>query len=102
LICQVLARREDAVVACSALKRSYRDRLRLDGVRFVYLKGDYDRIRERLEARQGHFFDLGLLATQFETLEEPRRALAVDIAKTPAKIVREIRKRLDLDGIKNE
>jgi gluconokinase len=71
-------------------------RLRLDGVRFVYLKGDYDRIRERLEARQGHFFDLGLLATQFETLEEPRRALAVDIAKTPAKIVHEIRKRLDL------
>jgi carbohydrate kinase (thermoresistant glucokinase family) len=96
LIFQVLAQEEDAVVACSALAQSYRDYLRQPGVQFVYLKGDFDLFRERLEKRQGHFFDPDLLASQFEALEKPRRALVVDVAQTPAAIVRKIQDRLRL------
>lgn len=96
LIGEILSQQENAVIACSALTQSYRDYLRLDGVQFVYLKGDFDLIRERLENRRTHFFDPRLLESQFETLEEPRGALAVDIAQTPAAIVREIEKGLDL------
>lgn len=96
LMSEILAQKKDAVVACSALRQAYRDCLRLDGVQFVYLKGDYDLICERLENRRTHFFDPALLESQFETLEEPRGALAVDIAQTPAAIVREIEKGLDL------
>lgn len=95
LISEILAQKKDAVIACSALTQAYRDYLRLDGVQFVYLKGDFDLIRERLENRRTHFFDPRLLESQFETLEEPRGALAIDIAQTPAEIVREIKKCLD-------
>jgi gluconokinase len=93
---EVLARRQHAVFACSALKRTYRDFLRLDGVQFIYLKGDYELIRQRLERRKGHFFDARLLASQFDTLEEPERALVVDAAQTPDAIAGEIAQRLCL------
>jgi len=96
LISEILAQQEYSVVACSALRQSYRDHLRQPGVQFVYLKGDFDLIRERLENRRTHFFDPDLLASQYETLEEPRGALAVDIARPPDAIVREIEERLDL------
>ena len=96
LISETLAQKKDAIVACSALAQSYRDYLRQPGVQFVYLKGDFDLLRERLQNRQAHFFDPDLLASQFETLEEPRGALSVDVAQTPAAIVREIRERLGL------
>lgn len=92
----LLKRREQAVLTCSALKRSYRDLLRLDGVQFVYLKGDYELIRQRLEGRKGHFFDARLLANQFETLEEPHRALVVDAAASPEALASEIVQRLNL------
>lgn len=63
------------VLACSALKRSYRDVLR-DGarpnpLRFVYLRGTREVIGERLRARKGHFMNPALLESQFEALEEP-------------------------------
>jgi gluconokinase len=64
---------ERLVVACSALKRSYRDILshgRKD-VRFVFLDGSYELIASRLAARKGHFMPPGLLASQFKTLEPP-------------------------------
>ena len=96
LIAKVLAENKDAVVACSALAQSYRDYLRQPGVQFVYLKGSFELLRERLEKRRGHFFDPALLASQFETLEEPRGALVVDVDQTPAAIVREIQERLHL------
>ena len=92
----VLARGQHAVFACSALKRSYRDFLRLDGVQFIYLKGDYELFRQRLERRKGHFFDARLLASQFDTLEEPKSALVADAAQTPAAIAGEIMRRLNL------
>ena len=62
----------------------------------MYLKGDFDLIRERLENRRTHFFDPRLLESQFETLDEPRGALAVGIAQAPAAIVRQIEEHLDL------
>jgi len=83
--------REDAVFACSALKRVYRDILR-DGdqdVLFVYLQGSFDLLRERLKTRKGHFFDASLLRSQLDVLEEPGvdEALTLDIRKTPHEIV---------------
>jgi len=86
------------VLACSALKRSYRDVLRGgDGVKileFVYLKGSRELIGERMGAREGHFMPTALLDSQFATLEEPENALVVSVDQTPQAIVEEIVARL--------
>ena len=93
LIESCLAREEDAVLACSALKRSYRERLLVDGrVRLVYLKGDYELLEERLEGRRGHFMKPGMLDSQFDALEEPQRGLTVDVSPSPEKIIETIRR----------
>ncbi len=86
------------VLACSALKASYREVLTVDPARvvFVYLRGDIELIRERLRKRSGHFAGAGLLASQFEILEEPEGAIIVDIAQTPERIVASIRSALEL------
>ncbi len=80
---------ECVVVACSALRRSYRETIagRRRDVRFVYLRGNADLIQYRMSERQGHFMPPELLASQFETLEEPDDALTVDIRGTPTEIV---------------
>ena len=73
------------VLACSALKQAYRDRLAQAGeVRFVYLKGDAATIEPRLAHRTGHFMPPSLLASQFATLEEPTAAVVVDIVQPVA------------------
>jgi gluconokinase len=83
------------VVACSALKRAYRDILaggRSD-VGIVFLKGDRDLIARRLAARDGHFMPPALLDSQFAALEEPRadeRPIVVSIVPHPRKIVETI------------
>ncbi len=61
------------VVACSALKRDYRDRIRAQagGVVFVFLHGDPDTIRQRMAARVGHYMQPGLLESQLQTLQVP-------------------------------
>jgi len=90
-----LKKAESAVLACSALKKSYRDMLLIDErVRFVYLKGDYDLIKERLRARSDHYMNPDLLDSQFETLEEPHDALQIDIGSSPDAIVEIIRQHL--------
>jgi carbohydrate kinase (thermoresistant glucokinase family) len=68
-----LAQGRSGIIACSALKRAYRDRLRADrtNVVVVYIDGDADLIRQRLSARRGHFMPARLLASQFATLEPP-------------------------------
>lgn len=74
------------IVTCSALKRSYRDILRNDGVVFVLMAGTKEEIRERLEQRKGHFMPASLLDSQFDTLEPPEpdeRAIVVDVKGTP-------------------
>jgi len=85
-----------AVLACSALKQAYREHLVIDEaeVKLVYLKGDYDLIRERLAQRQGHFMPPELLASQFAALEEPEQGVVVDIVHPPETIVALIREQL--------
>ena len=84
------------VVACSALKRHYRDILARSGhevVRFVYLKGDKELIAKRITARHGHFMPPALLESQFAALEEPspdEHAIVVSVAGTPREIVGDI------------
>ena len=90
---------QNAVLACSALKRTYRQELSVGPeVRFVYLKGSPDLIAQRLRLRRGHFADEKILASQFTDLEEPEAAVTVDISQTPEKIVAEIRERLGLES----
>jgi gluconokinase len=85
------------VVACSALKRSYRDRLATAGdVRFVYLAGDYDTIAERLAVRKHKYMPATLLGSQFATLEPPGDALVVDTRRSVDEQVADIRAALDL------
>jgi gluconokinase len=94
---QATARNRSVVLACSALKASYRKQLfgGLDA-RLVYLKGTYEQIRDRLRARKGHFADEHILAAQFADLEEPTDAIVVDITPPPATIADEICRRLNL------
>jgi gluconokinase len=90
---------EPGVVACSALKRAYRDRLR-DGrpqVRIVYLRGSESEIGERLARRKGHFWPPRLLASQFADLEPPgedEHAIVVDIEETPEAVAKAVIERL--------
>jgi carbohydrate kinase (thermoresistant glucokinase family) len=93
-----LDRGESAVLACSALKQSYRNRLRVDErVRFVVLRADPDVLRRRLADRPGHYFAPSLLASQLETLELPRDALILDASGSPNVLVHEIETALGLD-----
>jgi gluconokinase len=87
-----LDRREPLVIACSALKQRYRDRLRdgLRPIRFVYLKADAATLRARLSHRAGHFAGPSLLDSQLAALEEPSDALTLDATQTPAAIVEQI------------
>ena len=89
----------NVVLACSALKQSYREKLwQGPEVKFVYLKGTYELIAHRLQARKEHFADEHILASQFTDLEEPSpsEAITVDISPSPEQIVDEICRRLGL------
>jgi gluconokinase len=92
------AEAKSAVIACSALKQSYRDRLVLnqDLVRIVYLRGSYRLIGKRLQDRPNHFFDPKLLANQFDTLEEPQDVVTVEVTGQPVEIVSLIKRELRL------
>ncbi|MEH2591896.1 gluconokinase [Bradyrhizobium sp. AZCC 1721] len=92
---------EHAVIACSALKRAYRDILvhGRDDVRIVFLDGTQDLIAARLAARKGHFMPPGLLASQFRTLEPPgagERPITVSIDAPVENIVDDIVRQLNL------
>ncbi|PRX54520.1 gluconokinase [Flagellimonas meridianipacifica] len=79
-----------AVIACSALKSSYREILKNDmgsSLKFVYLEGSFELVKSRLEKRKAHFMPIDLLKSQFETLEPPTDAIKVSIALSPEKIV---------------
>jgi gluconokinase len=77
----ILAQGGHAVLACSALKQAYRDRLaRAGDVRFVHLAGDYATIAARLASRQHRYMPATLLDSQFAALEPPADALVVDVA----------------------
>ncbi len=84
------------ILACSALKESYREYLDVgEGVEYVYLRGDFPLIQQRLAGRVGHYMNPALLRSQFEALEEPRRGeTIVSVDQPPAAVVGEIRREL--------
>jgi gluconokinase len=95
LIAGWLTAGKNAVLACSALKRTYREKLQLSPeVKFVYLKGNPSLLHQRLHARLGHFMTEQMLASQLAALEEPDNAVVVDVDALPAEIAAKIRARL--------
>jgi gluconokinase len=93
---EITDRAGSAVLAASALRIAHRDRIRSSGkdVHFVYLRGEFEQIKARLEQRSDHFFGVDLLASQFEILEEPESAIEIDSSLDPSEIIREIREAL--------
>lgn len=96
---ETLARSEGTtVVACSALKRAYRDIIRRGGpVIFVHLTGPREVIAERMKQRTGHFMPVSLLDSQLETLEPPgagELSITVDLDRAPTQIVDDVLIRL--------
>ncbi|MDR9365716.1 MAG: gluconokinase [Balneolaceae bacterium] len=92
----------DAILACSALKKAYRDRL-IEGfneeeVIFIFLDGPKILISERLNKREGHYMPAELLDSQFETLEKPKEAIRVSIEPKPENIAEKIISKLPLDS----
>lgn len=90
---QWLQENKNVVLACSALKASYRQYLILDEerVKLIYLKGAFELIQKRLHMRQDHFMPEELLKSQFNALEEPSDAITVDISGPQEVIVQKIR-----------
>ena len=90
---QWLQENKNVVLACSALKDSYRQFLLVDRdrIKLVYLKGSYELIQKRLQERHNHYMSEKLLDSQFDTLEEPLDAISIDVAASPQVIVKNIR-----------
>ncbi len=93
-IASILQQDRNAVLACSALKSSYRE-IMLDNcdrsqIRLVYLKGSFQLIQERLKQRQNHYMSPDLLQSQFDILEEPEDAIYVDISQPMDAIAQQI------------
>ncbi len=99
LIERSVAANESAVLACSALKRAYRECLRVNNqVKFVFLRGDYALVEEQVRRRHGHFMNPALLQSQFDDLEEPKPdedTLTIELGRTPRELVDEIKAKLN-------
>jgi len=92
-----LANGENGIMACSALKRSYREHLRVnEQVVFVHLAATPELIRRRLEQRKGHFMNPSLLESQFATLETAQNELSVDASLPPEVLVQQLRDALHI------
>lgn len=90
---QWLQENTNVVLACSALKDSYRQFLVVDrdSIQLVYLKGTYDLIQKRLQERQNHYMSETLLQSQFDALEEPLNTVYIDISQSPQAILQNIK-----------
>ena len=99
LIRSTLQEGESGVLACSALKQRYREQLNVDPaqVRFIYLKGSYELIKMRMQARPGHYMKPGMLDSQFAALEEPLDAITVEIDPSAEEIVDEVIRQLGVE-----
>jgi len=99
-ITRSFAAKENAVLACSALKRAYRQRLRVsDDVKFVFLRGNYALIERQLGRRRGHFMNPALLQSQFADLEKPESdedAITIELGQSPEELVEQIKAKLNL------
>ncbi|MEM1123978.1 MAG: gluconokinase [Bacteroidota bacterium] len=87
------AEEKGAVITCSALKAIYRRRLEKgihDLPDWVFLDGDFDLLLSRMNDREDHFMPASLLQSQFDTLEVPKSAIKVDVAKSPEEIIAEL------------
>ncbi len=96
---EAVARGENVVLACSALKHAYQEYLQHDvvgQVHYFHLRGPEGLIAARLATRKGHFMNPALLHSQFEALEPPDHALPIDISPAPEVIAADIRRRLGL------
>jgi gluconokinase len=95
-----LAAGENAVLACSALKRAYRDALRVnEKVKFVFLRGDHAVVERQIRSRHGHFMNPELLQSQFDDLEEPQgdeHVITIELGRTPRQLAEEIEVKLCL------
>ena len=84
---------EHKILACSALNRFIRS-LIINGIKetcyFVFLKGDYDLIKDRMDKRETHYMKSGMLTSQYKALEAPENALTVDVDNSPDRICDEI------------
>lgn len=80
---------DGAILACSALKETYRSTLssKAQQVTWVYLQGDFDTIQNRMQSRQGHFMPSHLLQSQFDALEVPNYGIHVDIRMSPDTVI---------------
>jgi len=97
LIAGRIAAGKNTVLACSALKREYRQLLHVaPEVKVAYLKGTAETLRQRLRTRVGHFMTEQMLDSQLDALEEPGDAVVVDGNRSPAEVVAEIRAGLAL------
>jgi len=87
-----------AVLACSALKESYRKQLAKNNkaITWVYLNGTYQIIEDRIKKRTNHFMQSDLLKSQFEALEVPNYGIHVNIDQTPEQIIKTIRTQLSV------
>lgn len=85
LLAQAQKEGRSTVLACSALRQRYRERLArgLNHVRWIHLAGDFDLIQSRLEQRKGHYMKAGMLRSQFDALEAPSDALTLDVTPSP-------------------
>jgi gluconokinase len=104
---QWLQENKNVVLACSALKDSYRQFLTSDSniqnqrsekhrIKIVYLKGSYELIQKRLQERQNHYMSGKLLNSQFDSLEEPLNVICVDVSNSQSVIIEQIRTALDI------
>jgi gluconokinase len=92
-----IAAGKNGILACSALKKAYREELTVGPeVKWIYLKGTFDEISKRVAARQGHYAKQDLVVSQFAVLEEPTEAMAVDVSRSPEEIATEVRERLGI------
>ncbi|MFN6464006.1 MAG: gluconokinase [Nostoc sp. DedVER02] len=93
-----LQENKNVVLACSALKDSYRQFLVSDRelTKLVYLKGPYELIQARLKERSNHYMSEKLLNSQFDTLEEPLDAISMEVAQPPQIIVQNIKTALKI------
>ena len=84
------------IVACSALKKSYREILKkdLETIQFIFLEGSFDLIMKRMEGREGHFMKAEMLQSQFDTLEKPDDAFIISIDQSVEKIVKSVLEKL--------
>lgn len=93
------SQKKGAIIACSALKEKYRILLSEEikvAVYWILLQGSFELIHERMKARKDHFMPVGLLQSQFDTLETPGNAIVVDIKNNPEEIVAEIIRQVKL------